>query len=144
VISRFPLENIENLFLKKDETDKEFRLLQNFSISLEGKHISFSNIHFSNSDAWAEKHLQQTLNLFSTRNEQRIIIGDFNIKDLGSYRNLYSEQYQCSNDNFIYYSYPQKEETLDYVLLPKEFQFSKFECLDRNISDHSPLYFEIQ
>jgi hypothetical protein len=75
--------------LQKDTTDKENRLLQNFTLGYPEKPIYFSNIHFSNSDTWAENHLKETINILKKRQEKRIIIGDFNIKNLSHYSNLY-------------------------------------------------------
>ncbi len=144
IISKYKISNIENIFLQKHTLDKENRLLQNVSIWNKNEEIMFSNVHFSNNDLWAESHLTQTLALFEERQEDRILLWDFNIKNLSNYSDRYKEQYNCSSDLFEYESYSNKHESLDYVLLPKKFTFESFECIDNGISDHSPVYFEIK
>ncbi len=143
VISKYAILEIENLFLNKEYEDKENRLLQNFSIELDWNKYLFSNIHFSNSDLFAEKHLIQTLNLFENRNEERIICWDFNIKKLSNYKKHYENTYNSSNDLYDYITYENKNEVLDYVLLPKKYEFKVFKSINNNLSDHNLLYFEI-
>lgn len=144
VLSKFELYDIESIFLKKEDDDREKRVLENFSIMKDWIKIPFTNIHFSNSDTLAEKHLKETLEIFSERWEPRIMAWDFNIKDLNLYSDLFSSTYHASSEEFSYMSYPSKDESLDYVLLPKWIYFEKFECINVGVSDHLALYLEIK
>ncbi len=143
VISRFPLHSCESICLTRQLEDRHPRVLQHFSVEKEDKIYNFSNIHFSNRDDWAELHLWETLNMYERRKEKRIMIGDFNIKNLSGYQDLYRDNYVNSADIHDYVSYPTKNERLDYVLLPKEYNLEDFQILSGEYSDHSALNFVV-
>lgn len=143
VMSRLPLFSRESISLTRQIEDVHPRILQHFSVEKDGKTYSFSNVHFSNRDDWAELHLRETLDLYERRWEKRIMIGDFNIKNLSEYQDLYGDNYVNSADIHDYVSYPSKSERLDYILLSKEYNLSDFRVLFGWYSDHLALSFTI-
>ncbi len=81
ILSKYPISSSDTLTLKKAEGDSLNRILQMVDIVVEGAIIRLGNIHFSITDFvdFATPHLQETLDILKSRNEKRILIGDFNL-----------------------------------------------------------------
>ncbi len=141
VLSHFPIENSEVLVLNKQPDDKHSRIVQNVDVSIEGRKIELSNIHLSSND-YAPEQLVELLAILKSRDETRIIAGDFNIFQLQDYAQLYGGEYMASIDFKNYVSFPSEGNTLDYVLTPKTMPISSLEAVD-GLSDHNALLFSI-
>lgn len=136
VLSRYPLEK-EVVFLTKAEGDKETRGILICRIKIGEKTFTAVNLHFSNSDEWAEAHFRETLALLKQRKiENPILMGDFNIFNIARYKAEYGDEFVSSSERYNYISYPKDNDTLDYVLLPRLFDFESFVCRDEYVSDH--------
>lgn len=140
-LSRYPIINAENLALTQAEDDKHVRIIQNIDLDNENTTIKISNVHFSNNTHSTEQ-LKEVLAILDSRNESRIIMGDFNIFSLNQSKELYGEKYKCSADFTKYVSYPPKEQTLDYMLLPHSYDFLSVSVQD-GLSDHNALIVDI-
>jgi endonuclease/exonuclease/phosphatase family metal-dependent hydrolase len=134
ILSRFPFTP-EIIKLTKAADDKEQRILLRCEVVLESRTQIVTNVHFSNSDAWAEAHFREAMPFL----KQSIVAGDFNIRDLSKYRDVYAESHRSSADEFNYVSYPEDGVSYDYVLIPKEYTFTSFECRAEYVSDHRML-----
>lgn len=127
--------------LAKSNGDKEQRILQiNKFPTLDN--INIVNVHFSNTDEWAESHIRETLG--ELRADNYIIAGDFNIKDILRYENLFGEQLVASSSEHNYVSYPADGLSYDYILISKKFKFGDFECRDEPVSDHRMIVSNIE
>jgi len=135
ILSKFPFE-VEVIPLTKDNNDKEQRIIIKCEIDIDGVLCVIANLHFSNSDVWAEKHFKETLSIFKENKNLPILVGDFNIFNISKYRELYSDSYQTSSDLYDYTSYPKDNGSLDYILLPHKYKFESFSCRDEYVSDH--------
>jgi len=103
--------------------------------------VIFYHTHFSNRDPWAFLHLEETITLSKSENELPIIVGDLNIKSAGE---IVKNNYKISWMKSKYCSYPSKNDTLDYVLIPKKWTFGDINCTKDGLSDHRPLITHIK
>ena len=133
-ISRFPITT-KIIPLKRVVDDKENRIIVENIVDIDGKKYKLTNLHFSNKDLLAENHFKETLEIFN-KDTENILIGDFNIFDIAKYKELYSKRYRASSDVYEYVSYPEKNSSLDYILLPNKYEFENFICRDEYVSDH--------
>jgi hypothetical protein len=69
--------------------------------------------------------------------------GDFNIYDIAKYKELYTDKYVSSSEEYAYVSYPDDKASLDYILLPKRYKFENFTCRPEYVSDHKMLVAKI-
>lgn len=136
--------NKELIKLKKQDEDRHFRAIQQLEVKFNGNKLTFFHTHFSNRDDWAIFHLKETLEIINN-NPLPIIVGDLNIKKTDDLISICKDKYSISYEFKKYYSFSEKEETLDYVLIPGDkFKFVKLECDINDISDHKPLIVNIQ
>jgi endonuclease/exonuclease/phosphatase family metal-dependent hydrolase len=141
VLSKYPINDSEILVLKKRADDKHTRIIQKVSLLIDGQRINFTNVHFSNND-YSDEQLEETLKITKSRNETSVILGDFNIFDIKAVGNLYSSDYRVSTDSYRYVSFPSENVTLDYVLVPHDYEFKSL-SIGENLSDHNALTFEL-
>ena len=141
VLSRYPIIDSEILVLKKRDDDKHTRIVQNVDVLIGGRLQKFSNVHFSNND-YSDEQLEEVLKITEGRYEERIIVGDFNIFDIDTVGNLFFEDYTVSTSVSKYISFPSEDVTLDYVLIPKSYEFKSL-SIGENLSDHNALTFEL-
>lgn len=141
VLSKYPIINSETLVLNKYDDDKHTRIVQNVNVEIGGVIQKFTNVHFSNNEH-SDEQLNELLSILKGRNEQRIILGDFNMYDLESVKHLYANDYTDSAVNGEYVSFPSESVRLDYALIPNVFTFNNFSVYD-GLSDHTALVFEI-
>lgn len=141
VLSKYPIIDSETIVLKKRADDKHTRIIQKVSLSIDGKVINFTNVHFSNND-YSDEQLAETLKITKARDETSVILGDFNIFDIQTVGHLYSSDYIASTEISQYISFPAENETLDYVLIPKTFTCTSIN-VGKNLSDHNALTIEL-
>lgn len=141
VLSKYPISDSEIIVLKKRADDKHTRIIQKVSVLVDGQTINFTNVHFSNND-YSDEQLEETLKITKSRNETSVILGDFNIFDIKTVSDLYSDDYRVSTDFYQYVSFPSENVTLDYVLVPRDYRFESLD-IGENLSDHNALTFEL-
>jgi endonuclease/exonuclease/phosphatase family metal-dependent hydrolase len=142
MLSKFPFTS-EIIPLEKKDEAKEKRILLKNDISIDGKVVTITNIHFTNTDEAAEADLKETLNIYKNRQIKGILAGDFNIKNLSQFKEIYDSEFISSADLFQYISYPEDHVSYDYILIPKEYSFVEFECSKEIVSDHCLLLSKI-
>lgn len=141
VLSRHPIIDSETLVLNKYDDDKHTRIVQNVDIEISGVIQKFTNVHLSNNNH-SNEQLGELFTILKGRNEQRIMLGDFNMYDLESVIHLYANDYTDSTVNGEYISFPSESVRLDYALIPNAYTFNSFNVYD-GLSDHNALVFEI-
>lgn len=142
-LSKHRVAKSETLALRKNEADKHVRIVQMLDIQVGSSAVQFANVHFSSQTEFSRAHLQELLGLLDGRDEERIIIGDFNMLLPDEDRGLFEKSYILSTDFVSYISYPEKSETLDYILLPKDCVFHNIDTSTENLSDHNAVTAEI-
>ena len=55
------------------------------SIKVDGENVDLCNVHFGNTDQESSKHLEELAEICTTKDSQPIILGDFNIFELGKH-----------------------------------------------------------
>lgn len=143
ILSRFPITT-KVLPLTKAVDDKEQRILLNCQVVGDDQVYNITNLHFSNSDRWAEDHFKETLEILRDNNLASILVGDFNIFNISKYKEIYGQEYIASSELFDYISYPKDNASLDYILLPNSYQFESFECRLEYLSDHRMIVAKIK
>lgn len=140
-LSKFPIINSEALVLVKQADDKHPRIIQNVNLNLGNEELHVTNVHFSNNHH-SVGQLQELLTILRERQDQRIIVGDFNIFSLQEHGDLYSDTYSSSTDFKPYISFPAEDRTLDYALVPKDLALISIETTP-GLSDHAAVTFTI-
>jgi len=152
ILSKHPIINSFNYFLKLSEDEKENRSILCFDIEKNGKIEKMANIHFGNRENWAKLQMKEFINFLDLRNEKRIMVGDFNLFNMREYKNIF-KGYKLSYDFKKYLSFQEayengkkikKDGTLDYALIPDNYEFKKVDILEEYLSDHNALYTEIK
>lgn len=121
VLCKHPITNSFNYFVvQTEELEPRSVLCFDIIIKEKGKKeiYNLANIHLENRQHWAKPQFENLLQFLKNRNENRILAGDFNLFDLQTPQNYYS-----SFDFQSYISYPNKNWTLDYILIPQKYQF---------------------
>ena len=141
VLSKYPIRQSEILVLNKHDDDKHTRIIQNVDVDIEGKVTGYTNVHLSNNQ-YAKEQLEELLKILTKRNEERIIVGDFNISDLTVVNHLFESKYISSAEFTEYVSYPSENARFDYVLLPKTYRYTSM-SIGEGLSDHNSLTLEV-
>jgi endonuclease/exonuclease/phosphatase family metal-dependent hydrolase len=142
VLSKYPILKSFNFFVSKNPGEEEPRSILCLDIEKDSKVFKCANIHFANKEEWAKNQLSELLNFIHSREEKRILVGDFNLFKLSEYKML--KGYTLSFDYKSYVSYPKDNGSLDYVVIPDEFTFSKLDLIEDYLSDHKALFVEIK
>jgi endonuclease/exonuclease/phosphatase family metal-dependent hydrolase len=142
VLSKYPIVDTEVIVLRKRADDKHTRIIQKVVVRIDDQRITFTNVHFSNND-YSDEQLEETLQILKRTNSNSIVLGDFNIFDITTVSDLYTNDYTASAEFAKYISFPSENVTLDYVLMPKSRQFTSFN-VGENLSDHNALVFEFE
>ncbi len=141
ILSKYPIPSTEAHFLCKHPDHKEPCIVLFADIDINDHLVSVCNVHFGNSDLFADLHLKETMALCKTRRIQPIIQGDFNIYDLSVYRNNELKGYQFSSDELAYRSMPKDNGTLDYIIAPSSgCRINTVVCPEDYISDHRAVF----
>ena len=104
-----------------------------------GNGLKLANLHLaSNSNSYL-----QLRELLETVPYDYILIGDFNIhkETILKERNYWGGERRCSIEYRDYISFPSEKCTVDYLLLPKTFEFAKVEAM-WGLSDHCAMVYE--
>jgi len=144
ILSRFPILKTNTVVLKKEERDEHHRILQMADILVNDEVVGFANVHLSITDFFdlATPQLKEILEILKSRNETRILLGDFNITFLEETAELWQDDYIAST-NIPYITYPSMNKRVDYALIPKSYQFASVTVSDDSLSDHRALSVEI-
>ena len=145
ILSKYPITNSFNYFLKLSKDEDERRSILCFDIEKDGNIKKMANVHLGNRTDWAEKQLKEIIDFLSQRNEKRVLVGDFNLFEITEYKKTlkdYINSYSFKKyDSFIS---DDKTGTLDYVLIPNSYNFKSLDTIDEYLSDHKGLYVEIE
>jgi len=143
IFSKFPIENVRKIELTKQPDDRY--TCGNLHVTINAnKKIHIIGVHFSNSNLFSLLHLIETLKYALDNKIKPIIVGDFNILHPNWLADVVSSEYLDSYNFKKYISYPSKNETLDYIVIPKEFSFVSLDCSTEELSDHRALIAEIK
>lgn len=136
-ISRYPIVRSETLVLQQDKNDEHQRIVQLLDLYVDDQVVKLAHVHFSITDVvdYATPQLKETLDLLASRDEQRIMAGDFNLNDLDVSVALWGDEYIAST-KYEYISYPSMNKRNDYFLLPKSHAFSGLHTSGDDLSDH--------
>lgn len=141
VISRWPIIKSETIILKQNPQDEHQRIVQLIDIRRQDEIIKLANVHFSISDKdenFPRDHLRELLDILASRDETRIIGGDFNMSNLDLHVDLWQETYIASSTT-PYITFPEHNKRVDYFLLPKEYAFLNIGTSPDGLSDHRAL-----
>jgi endonuclease/exonuclease/phosphatase family metal-dependent hydrolase len=142
MLSKYPITKAETIVLKKDPEDQHLRLVQFVDVMLaDGQILKLANVHFSITDdteKFARAQLEEVMEILESRNEVRIIAGDFNMRQLEIHKDLWGGQYAASS-YVPYISYPSENKRMDYFLIPKEHAFQTVATSPDGLSDHRAL-----
>jgi len=143
VFSKFPIVKVEKVKLKKEKEDRY--TCGNLYVKIRAeKVIDLIVVHFSNSTLFSSLHLIETLKWIKAKKINPIIVGDFNIIHPEWLKDMTKNEYLSSMTYKKYLSYPPANYTLDYILIPKDYKFKLFECVNEHLSDHLALIAKIQ
>jgi endonuclease/exonuclease/phosphatase family metal-dependent hydrolase len=145
-VSKYPVVQSDTLILKQAPGDEHNRIVQLLDFAVEDKIIKLANVHFSLTDTvdYATAHLKETLDIIATRNEDRIITGDFNLSHLEELSDLWQDHYRCSTEQ-EYISFPKTNKRIDYFLIPKSYSFETIFTSEGTIlSDHYAVTADIE
>ena len=142
ILSKYPIIYSETLVLKQNEHDHLQRIVQFLNINKDGEIIKYANVHFAENPEMAYENLEELLGIIESREEKRVIIGDFNMPDL-KHTPLWQNDYVSSTDTF-YISYPTLNHRDDFVLVPKGGEIKEVSVSPDGLSDHRALTAEIQ
>lgn len=139
-ISKYPVVQSDTIILKQAEGDEHNRIVQLLDVEIDGRIVKIANVHFSITDItdFATAHLKETLEILASRDEERIIAGDFNLSSLEHVSALWADKYRCSTEQ-DYISYPGMNKRIDYFLIPKSYSFDSISTSGEGISDHRAL-----
>lgn len=140
-LSKYPIIASESYFLTQHADYPEDKAVLFCTIGVNDKVIELCNVHFANNDI-AYAHLDQLLELIDKRQSQPIILGDYNIYKLADYKteNKLLNDYTISSELTDYISYPEDNDTLDYIAVPtRNYELSDIACHDGHVSDHRAL-----
>ena len=151
ILSKYPIKHSEVIILPPVEKNKKFGFMH-IVVETPERNIDLINVHFENTNKGSIEHLKQTLNWCKKKGIKPIIAGDFNIKIIEDLKEIARESYDISYLIKPYKSFMPTEFshdkipiTLDYIIIHMEkFKFISVECINNNISDHSPVLAEIK
>lgn len=137
LLSKHPIVSAETHFLQQyPDFDEECSVLF-CTVNIEGTLHQFCNVHLANTDKHSQLHLTELLDVCAKRNQQPILLGDFNNFDLGQFKPTLLQGYMVSTDVASYISIPKNNGTLDYVAVPAAtYEITKIICPDTYVSDH--------
>jgi endonuclease/exonuclease/phosphatase family metal-dependent hydrolase len=138
-LTRFPIINLKNLRLTQHEGDNHFRIIQKLIFNINEKNLIIYHTHYSNRDNFAKWQLEETMDLIKKEKSIPLIVGDLNIRVTDDIIKVASKIYKISWTEKNYVGYPAHNEVLDYILIPKKWNFKEIICEKDGLSDHRPL-----
>lgn len=144
MLSRYPIVKSDIIALKKEDRDEHSRILQLADLVVEDRIVKVANIHLSITDFFdlATPQLKEVLDIFKSRDETRIIMGDFNMAFLEQTAHLWQDDYIASTEK-DYMTYPLMKKRVDYALIPKSYHYDSINVSDDSLSDHRALAISI-
>jgi endonuclease/exonuclease/phosphatase family metal-dependent hydrolase len=140
LISKHPITSTETYFLRQHPDHDEQCSVLFCKIEIDGKMVDVCNVHFGNSDVFADAHLNELMDLCEKRTIQPILLGDFNHFNLATYKQTRLKDYILTTDSAQYESIPKNNGTLDYIVVPSaEYTMTNVQCPDEYVSDHRAL-----
>lgn len=148
ILSKYPIVKSDVLALKKDDNDEHNRILQLADLKVDDEIIKVGNIHFSITDNqdFATPQLQEVIEIVKSRQEKRILMGDFNLSDLQESAPIWQDSYLSSSVT-PYVTYPSWHEgpkRVDYALIPTEYRYTSITTSEDGLSDHRALTISIE
>lgn len=145
IFSKLPVTGSQSLILKQDPRDEHQRIIQCFDVQTEDGIVQLANIHLSIEDnfPFSAIQLEEMLKILSQRGEQRIIGGDFNIRNLEAHQALWEADYTATT-TIPYISYPAENKRIDYFLVPKRYAITSLAVsTTEHLSDHRTLTIDV-
>jgi endonuclease/exonuclease/phosphatase family metal-dependent hydrolase len=144
ILSKHPIIRSDTIVLKQARGDEHNRIVQLADIHVNDITIPIANVHFSITDHvdYATPHLKELLEVLGSRDEQRVIAGDFNLSNIEPSGKLWDDTYSSSS-SFSYISFPEMNKRIDYALIPKVFRFNDVSVSGDGLSDHRALTIDI-
>jgi len=144
ILSKYPILSYKKFILKKHEDDIYTCGFLEVKLKIDNKKIDILNVHFSNNEYFSLLHIFETLKYIKNNKLNPIIVGDFNFYESEILNDLVKENFVSSIKYKNYLSYPLRNWTLDYILIPKKFKFKSLKCLGKGLSDHRALACEVE
>lgn len=144
LISKYPIIKIEKEKLKKHPDDIYHCGNLFAKVKVKNKIVDFVVVHFSNNDLFSLLHLIETLNQIKEKKIKPLIAGDFNMYHSDWLDMLTKDDFKSSLNYKKYLSFPLRNWTLDYVLIPKKYKFKSLKCVGKGLSDHKALVVEVE
>lgn len=140
LISKYPIISAETYFLRQHPDHDEAYSVMICKIEIDGVIVDICNVHFGNSDLYADLHLNELMDLFEARKIRPILLGDFNIWKLDAYKQNRLAGYGLTTDVAEYESMPKNSGTLDYIAAPADaYTIKDVYCPTEYVSDHRAL-----
>lgn len=136
LLSKHPL-SAETVALTRHDTDKFKRAILTARV-LTDPPVDVWVVHYSPHEVHSLKQYEETLALSRQREVTPVILGDFNIFQPAIVEERAAE-HLCSSAEHEYISFPGREWTIDYILIPSSYSFEEFACPDLELSDHRPI-----
>lgn len=140
LVSRHPILKSSTIVLKKEAEDEHNRIVQLIDIKVGEEIVKLANVHFSLTEDqdFATAHLLELLDILASLEEERIIMGDFNMEHLDQLAEHWQDRYRASTV-FKYISSIPDSRQIDHILIPKRYVFTKFTVSGDGLSDHRAL-----
>jgi endonuclease/exonuclease/phosphatase family metal-dependent hydrolase len=140
-ISKYPIISSETYFLRQHPDHDEACSVLFCKVDVNGTLIDICNVHFGNSDTFADLHINELMDVCEKRKITPIILGDFNIFDLSAYKKSRLKDYTITTDIAVYESMPKNNGTLDYITAPtSDYVIKTVVCPQEYVSDHRALF----
>ena len=137
VLSKLPITSSEVLVLKKEADDPHNRIIQFIDVIDDERTVGLANAHLSVREDHAIHHLEEVLGIMDSRGEKRIMAGDFNVDHIDHHSSVWRRDgYVLSTSNHQYVSFPDGHKTIDYFLVPKEYELDSLGLSHDGLSDH--------
>jgi endonuclease/exonuclease/phosphatase family metal-dependent hydrolase len=144
-LSKHLIVSTESYFLQRYPDHDEDTTALFCSIEVDGSIVEICNVHFANTAKHSDLHLNELMDLIENRGSQPIILGDFNIYDLSTYKTSRLTSYILSTDVMAYTSMPGDNGTLDYIVVPKsKYKIKDIVCPKQYVSDHRALLANVE
>lgn len=144
VLSRLPVASTEELVLKREVDDPHNRIVQFIDVLDDERTVGLANVHLSVRDDHAVHHLEEIMGIMDARGEKRVLAGDFNMDGAARHAAVWRDNYVLSTSGHNYVSFPEGHKTIDYFLVPKEYELDSLGLSHDGLSDHRALTADIE
>lgn len=147
ILSKHPIAATDVVVLKQAAGDEHQRIVQLANIVIDDAIIKIANVHFSLSDPlpdYASAHIQELFEILESRNEQRIIAGDFNLDNPEKPAAAWADHYKTSIATTPYISQINavveegiRDRHTDHIWIPRDYVFAgDIATSTDSLSDH--------